>query len=70
MEIVNEAGLPVPKFDKPGDPLGTVAAGRLHDWIELYGDHVAAGLVDRDGLDRYYRRNPEPYLGDVMGQRR
>jgi hypothetical protein len=51
MEIVNEVGLPVPKFDTPGSPLGTPAAGRLHDWMELYGNHVTAGLVDANGVD-------------------
>jgi hypothetical protein len=51
MEIVNEIGLPVPKFDTPGSPLGTPAAGRLHDWMELYGNHVTAGLVDANGVD-------------------
>ena len=50
MEIVNEVGLPAPKVDTPGSPLGTATAGRLHDWIELYGREVADGLVDANGV--------------------
>ena len=44
-ELLYEVGPPTPVHDPPGDPLGTEAAGRLHEWRELYGEHITSALV-------------------------
>jgi hypothetical protein len=44
-EIVNEVGMPTPKFDPVGSPLGTEVAGRLKEWRELYGEDITSALV-------------------------
>jgi hypothetical protein len=36
-EMFDTVGLPTPVFDPPGSPPGTDAAGRVHDWQQLYG---------------------------------
>src|SRR4051812_18387885 len=41
-DLVNEVGPPTPVHDPPGSPLGTAAAGRLHDWQAVYGPHITA----------------------------
>lgn len=54
-ELFYEIGLPTPVHDQPGSPLGTAAAGRLHDWRELHGEHITSALVSGaypDWLDR------------------
>jgi hypothetical protein len=44
-ELLYEVGSPTPVNDPPGSPLGTEAAGRLHDWRELYGEDITGNLV-------------------------
>lgn len=36
-QLFYTVGAPMPGLDQPGSPLGTDAAGRAHDWQELYG---------------------------------
>ncbi|HKF00132.1 MAG TPA: hypothetical protein VKG45_14525 [Actinomycetes bacterium] len=54
--LLNEVGVPTPKYDPDGDPLGTVAAGRLADWRTLYGTHVTDPLV-RPEYPQWLERN-------------
>jgi hypothetical protein len=54
-DLINEVGPPTPVHDPPGSPLGTAAAGRLHDWQAVYGLHITAprmSFLYADWLDR------------------
>lgn len=53
-QLIDTVGPPTPVFDPPGSPLGTDAAGRAHDWQQLYGalpTVARVGAVYPDWLD-------------------
>jgi hypothetical protein len=45
--LLFEVGLPMPAYDTPGSPLGTVTSGRLADWRALYGTGITEDLVKK-----------------------
>lgn len=57
-ELIDTVGPPTPVFDPIGSPPGTDAAGRVHEWQQLYGDLPTAARTAAaysDWLDRSTR---------------
>jgi hypothetical protein len=44
-ELIDLVGLPTPANDPPGSPVGTDAAGRVHDWHQVNSAQVTAARV-------------------------
>jgi hypothetical protein len=62
-ELIDTVGLPTPAVDHDGDPLGTDAAGRPHDWQELYGPLPTAARV-ATAYPNWLRRNDRVLLNE------